>query len=143
MAGLNIPSGIPNFNASPYGVDPRAADFAGQNYAALTRDMWAQWTTNFLPFENDLIEYSSDPEVVTRAQEQASQNVAYSFDAQQQSTQRRLRGLGLTLDADEQKAADRSYGIARSLADVTAQNVAGARTRERQQNVLGNPAPQL
>lgn len=142
MAGLNLSPSL-NFNANPYGVAPGAKDFAGQNYAALTRDMWASWTTNFLPFENDLIEYASDPEVVTRAQQAASENVNFAFDAQQQSTQRRLKGLGLTLDADEQRASDRSYGLARSLADVTAQNVAGARTRERQQNVLGNPAPQL
>ena len=142
MAGLNLSPSL-NFNANPYGVDPGAKDFAGQNYAALTRDMWASWTTNFLPFENDLIEYASDPEVVTRAQQAASENVNFAFDAQQQATQRRLKGLGLTLDADEQRASDRSYGLARSLADVTAQNVAGARTRERQQNVLGNPAPQL
>lgn len=140
MPGLTLPY---QFEANPYGIDRGAKDFAGQSYAALTRDMWAQWTTNFLPFENDLIEYASDPEVVTRAQQTASENVNFAFDAQQQSTQRRLKGLGLTLDADEQKAADRSYGLARSLADVTAQNVAGARTRERQQNVLGNPAPQL
>lgn len=142
MAGLNLPTNL-DFNASPYGVDPGSKDFASRNYAALTRDMWASWTTNFLPFENDLIEYSSNPEVVTRAQQQASENVGFAFDAQQQATQRRLKGLGLTLDAEEQNAADRSYASARSLADVTAQNVAGARTRERQQNVLGNPAPRV
>lgn len=142
MAGLNLPMNL-DFNASPYGVDRGAKDFAGRNYEALTRDMWASWTSNFLPFENDLIEYASDPEAVTRAQQQASENVGLAFDAQQQATGRRLKGLGLTLDEEEQRAADRSYSTARSLADVTAQNVAGARTRERQQNVLGNPAPRF
>ena len=136
MAGLD-------FNANPYNIDPGAKDYAGQNYAALTRDLWAQWTSNFLPFENDLIEYASNPNAVADAQRMASQDVTQAFDAQQGATQRRLKGLGLTLDADEQQAADRSYGLTRSLADVTAQNVAGARTRARQQNVLGNPTPQV
>lgn len=140
MAGLTKPFDL---NANPYNVDPGAKDFAGQNYAALTRDLWAQWTANFLPFENDLIEYASDPNVVSQAQQQASLDVNQAFDAQQGATQRRLKGLGLTLDADEQRSADRSAGLARSLADVTAQNVAGAQTRARQQNVLGNPAPQI
>jgi len=140
MAGLAPPT---NFNANPYLIDPGAKDYANQNYAALTRDMWAQWTSNFLPFENDLISYAKDPAVVDKAMASASTSVNQAFDAQQGATQRRLKGLGLTLDDEEQQAADRSYGLARSLADVTAQNVAGQRTRERQQNVLGNPAPQI
>lgn len=131
----------PNVGSNPYLIDPGAKDFAAQNYAALTRDLWAQWTSNFLPFENKLIEYATSQETVDKAQAQAHENVGMAFDAQQAATQRRLKGLGLTLDADEQEAADRGYGIARSLADVTAQNVAGAQTRARQQSVLGNPVP--
>jgi hypothetical protein len=129
------------YDSNPYLINPNAKDYAQQNYAALTRDMWAQWTTNFLPYENKLIEYASDPAQVDKAQATASQNVQQSFDAQQQATGRRLKGLGLTLDPEEQAAADRSSGLARSLADVNAQNVAGAQTRQRQQNILGNPSP--
>jgi hypothetical protein len=129
------------YNSNPYLIDPNAKDNAAQNYAALTRDMWAQWTANFLPYENKLIEYANDPTQVDKAQATASQNVQQSFDAQQQGTGRRLKGLGLTLDSEEQAAADQSYGLAKSLADVNAQNVAGAQTRARQQNILGNPSP--
>jgi hypothetical protein len=144
MPGLNRNAGPSmNYGGNPYNIDPNAKDYASQNYAALTRDMWASWTSNFLPFENDLIEYASDPNVVAQAQQRASEGVNQAFDAQRGATQRRLKGLGLTLSADEQESADRSYGLARSLADVTAQNVAGTRTRERQQSVLGNPAPQI
>lgn len=140
MAGLYDPLG---FNANPYNIDPGAKDYASQNYAALTRDMWASWTKNFLPYENDLIEYATDPTVVSKAQAQASTDVTQAFEAQQGATQRRLKGLGLTLDPEEQRAVDRSYGLAKSLADVNAQNVTGQRVRERQQSILGNPAPQL
>lgn len=138
-SGGNSGSGTTN----DFGINTSSQSYAGDTFAALTRDMWASWTSNFLPFENDLIEYASDPNVVTQAQERASQSVNSAFDAQRGATERRLRGLSLTLDPEEQKSADRSYGLARSLADVNAQNVAGARTRERQQNVLGNPAPQV
>jgi hypothetical protein len=115
--------------------------YAGDTYAALTRDMWNSYVQNFMPYENKLIEYAQSPTVVSDAMSEASGLVEQSFAQQQGATQRRLKGLGLTLDADEQKAVDRSYGMAKSLADVTAQNVAGQQTRERQQSVLGHPAP--
>ena len=54
---------------------------------------------------------------------------------------RRLGGLGVSLTADEQQAQQRSFGLSKSLADVGAQNMAGAITRQRQQQILGNPAP--
>lgn len=48
----------------------------------------------------------------------------------------------MSLNADEQQAQQRSFGLSKSLADVGAQNMAGAITRQRQQSILGNPAPQ-
>lgn len=125
-----------------FGIDRGAKDYASRSYEALTRDMWNSYVTNFMPYENKLIEYAQDPTVVSDAMTEAGGIVEQQFAAQQGATQRRLKGLGLTLDADEQKAVDRSYGLAKSLADVTAQNVAGQQTRERQQAILGNPAPQ-
>lgn len=124
-----------------FGIDSSAADYAGRSYEALTRSMWDSYVSNFIPYENRLIDYASDPAVVSDAMAEASGFVEKSFGAQQAATGRRLRGLGLTLDADEQKASDRSFGLSKSLADVTAQNVAGQLTRQRQQGVLGNPAP--
>ncbi len=129
-------------NANALGVARGGSDYAGRSYEALTRSMWDSYVANFVPYENKLIEYATDPTVVSDAMTEASTAVTNSFDAQQQATGRRLKGLGLSLDVDEQKAMDRSFGLAKSLADVTAQNVAGQRTRERQQSVLGNPAPQ-
>jgi hypothetical protein len=123
------------------GVATGSKTYAGDTYAALTRDMWNSYVQNFMPYENKLIEYAQSPTVVSDAMSEASGLVEQSFAQQQGATQRRLKGLGLTLDADEQKAVDRSYGMAKSLADVTAQNVAGQQTRERQQSVLGHPAP--
>lgn len=143
--GMRMPVNFkpPQAQLNRYGIDRANKEYAGLTYEALTRDLWQQYVSEFVPFENRLIEFATDPTAADDAMAEASGFVNASFDAQQGATQRRLRGLGLTLDADEQKAVDRSYGIARSLADVTAQNVAGRRTRERQQSILGNPAPMI
>lgn len=116
---------------------------AGDAYAALTRDMWNTYVSSFMPYENKLIKFATDRNAPLEAMQKASGFVADSFDAQQGASQRRLQGLGLTLDTDEQKAADRAYGLARSLADVSAQNNARDTTIARQQSVLGNPTPTL
>ena len=113
----------------------------GDAYARLTRDQWYTYVNTFVPIENKLIQYATDPTVVSGAMQNASEDVTGSFDAAQAGAQRRLQGMGVTLDADEQKASDRSYGLAKSLADVGAQNNARDLTRSRQQSLLGNPAP--
>jgi len=125
-----------------YGIDTGSKTYAGDTYAALTRDQWAQYVSTFVPIENQLIKYATDPATVDNAMSEASSDVNKAYDAQQGSTQRRLAGLGVNLDADQQKAQQRSYGLSRSLADVGAQNTAGELTRQRQQSIIGNPAPQ-
>ena len=114
---------------------------AQETFAALTRAQWDEYLTQYVPMENLMINYATDPNAVNEAVASARKNVGMSFDAQQGSNQRRLRGLGLTLDSDEQRAADRGTGLARSLADVSAANLTADRVRERQQSRLGNPAP--
>lgn len=114
---------------------------AGDAYAALMRDQWYTYVNTFVPIENKLIEYATSPTVVSDAMAGASADTANAFDAAQAGAARRLQGMGVTLDEDEQAASDKSYGLAKSLADVGAQNTAGATARQRQQSILGNPAP--
>lgn len=116
---------------------------ATDTYAALTRQQWQDYVKNFVPFENKLINYATDPNVVTDAMSSASQDVNGAFDRQAGATGRRLAGLGLSLNPDEQHAADRSLGLSRSLADVQAQNSTRDVTRARQMAVIGNPSPQV
>lgn len=124
-------------------ADPRSKTFASDTYAALTRDMWGNYLRNFMPFENDLIQYATDPEVVNNAMGTAQFNVQQSFQAQRDANERRLRGFGVALDADEQRAADRSFGLSQSIAEVNAMNMAGQQTRDRQRAVIGNPSPSI
>lgn len=124
-----------------FGVDRSSKTYAGDSYAAMTRQQWSDYISTFVPVENQLIDYVMNPETVSNAMVNASQGVNAAFDAQEGSTQRRLRGLGVTLSPEEQAAQKRSFGLSRSLADVGAQNTARDLTTRRQQSVLGNPAP--
>lgn len=114
---------------------------ASDTFANLTRSQWANYITQWVPYENKFIDYATDPTVVSKAMQDASQNVTGAFDRQGAATEERLRGLGLTLNADEQHASNRSLGIAKSLADVNAQNTARDQKLARQQSILGNPTP--
>lgn len=124
------------------GGGSHSSTYAADTFAALTRDQWATYVSTFVPLENQLIDYATDAARPDQAMAEASTRVNAAFDAQQGATDRRLRGLGVALDADEQAAQRKSYGLARSLADVGAQNLARDLTVRRQQSVLGNPAPQ-
>lgn len=128
-------------NTNPFGLNPGSKTYASDTYAALTRQQWADYVSTFVPIENQLIDYAMNPATVGNAMSEASADVNAAYDAQQGATQRRLRGLGVTLDADQQAAQKRDFGLSKSLADVGAQNTAAAVTRQRQQSILGNPAP--
>lgn len=116
---------------------------ADNTFAALTRQQWQNYVRTFAPFEDRLISYATDPQVVTDAMGQASVDARQAFAAQASSQQRGLRSLGLTLSPEEQRAADRSTNLAASLADVNAQNGARDATVARQRSVLGSPVPTL
>lgn len=114
----------------------------GDAYAQLTRDQWYTYVNTFVPIENKLIDYATSRTVVGDSMKSASAEATGSFDAAQAGAARRLQGLGVALDADEKQASERSFGLAKSLADVGAQNTARDVTRQRQASILGNPSPE-
>jgi len=125
------------------GDDASTSNTANDMFAQLTRDQWQSYVTNYVPYENDLIKYATSTTAVGDAMKSASADVNSAFDNSTAATQRRLAGLGLTLSPDEQAASTRSTGLARSLADVNAQNTARDATVARQQSILGNPTPRI
>lgn len=119
-------------------------NFAAETYARLTRESWYTYMNELgVPQENQLLRYATDPAVVSNAMTEASQDVNQSFDRQTGITDQRIRSLGLSLDPDEQAASARSTGLARSLADVGAQNRTRDMVRARQQAIIGNPSPDI
>jgi len=117
---------------------PTASDL----FASATRQQWSTYTNTFIPIENKLIQYATDPNTVTNAVSDAKTGVEQAFTAQQGATQRKLQGLGVQLSPDEQAAQAKSSGLTESLASVQAQNTARDLTVQRQQGILGSPAPQ-
>lgn len=116
---------------------------ASDTYAALTRQQWADYVATYVPIENKLIEFATDATQPAKAMATASTAVQNAFRAQEGDFQRRMQGLGLSLTADEQAAQQRAAGLSKSLADVQAQNVAGAQTRNLQHGLMGAPAPDV
>lgn len=139
MAGLNLSTAL---FSSMRGNGGQRSTSAQDTFAALTREQWADYVNTFVPLENQIIQEATDPEAVNRAMAGASQNVNDAFAAQQGATDRRLRGLGLQLTPEQQAASTRATALSKSLTDVGAQNVARDLTVQRQQSILGNPAPQ-
>lgn len=116
--------------------------YASDTFASITKDQWSNYVSTFIPIENQLIKYATDPNVVSDAMSTASTGVNNAFAAQAGATQRQLQALGTSLSPDEQDAQTRSQGLTQSLADVQAQNTARDLTVQRQQSILGSPAPQ-
>ena len=56
--------------------------YAADTYARLTRNRWAEYANTFVPLENHLIDYATNPDTVSNAMSTASQNVQGAFDAQ-------------------------------------------------------------
>jgi hypothetical protein len=127
---------------TPYGINPNSNTYANDVFAAVTREQWANYVNTFVPIENKLIKYATDPTVVSDAMADASTGVHQAFAAQEGSTNRRLQGMGVSLSPEEQAAQTRSSGLREGLADVQAQNTARDLTTQRQQGILGSPVPQ-
>jgi hypothetical protein len=123
------------------GKDSTQGTSASDLYAQLTREQWANYVNTFVPIENALIKYATDTTLPGQEMAKASADVNAAYTQQAGATARRLRGLGVTLSPEEQAAQQKQYGLSKSLADVQSQNVAGDLTRQRQQSILGNPAP--
>lgn len=145
MAGTGLP-GAPASGYAAGGVglggDPNSKNYANDLYESVTRQQWANYVGTFVPIENKLIQYATDPTQASQAMAGAHTDIDNAFQAQEGATQRRLQGLGVQLSPDEQAAQTRSSGLTKSLADVQGQNTARDLTVQRQQSILGNPAPQ-
>lgn len=112
-------------------------------FESMTRQQWANYISTFAPLENKLIDTAMSVDAVPNAMRDAQADVESAYASSTASTDRRLRGQGITLDADQQLARTKATGISKALADVRAQSLARDLTTNRQQTILGNPAPNL
>lgn len=137
QAALNSTNGIPSALRLSNPLS------SAQTLAQLTRQQFQDWYTDFKPYEDELIEYATDPTLALKSMNEAGAAVNRRFDMQGEMNERRLRGAGLTLTPDEQMAADRMMSLSRATADVDAQNRARDATLARQRSILGVPSPTI
>lgn len=123
------------------GLNPNSKNFAQDAFAAITRQQWDDYLTQYVPMENRLIEYAMDETAPQDASYLAGRDVGAAFDRQRESTERRLSGMGLQLTDEERAAMEKQSGLSESLATVGAMNNARDATVQRQQSVIGNPSP--
>jgi len=145
MSGTGVPlaSGASyGAGGNAYGIDPNSKTYANDTFAAVTQDQWSNYVNTFVPIENQLIKYATDPTQPAQAMATAQTDVDNSFSQQAGTTQRQNAALGVTPTADETAATTKATGLTKSLAGVQAQNTARDLTVQRQQGILGNPAPQ-
>lgn len=137
------PANDPNFQG--YGLPPRNpfgiyGGNASDTFAAMTRDMWSQWVSQFMPIENTIIDYASD---VTLPETNASKAVAgvqgaYAQGSKTQDLAMKTSGIQYTPEEAAQIKRDRS--LDQSLAEVQAANTARTLTVDRQRSIMGVPA---
>jgi hypothetical protein len=116
---------------------------AADTYAQVTRDQWQQYVSQFVPIENQLINYATDTQLPAENMQRAITGVQNAFQTQQGQTQRRLSGYGISLNPQEQAAATREQNLSQSLGEVGAANAARDFTVNRQRGILGAPNQQV
>jgi hypothetical protein len=90
VLGQHRPSGLTGVT-NMYGVDTGSKTYAGDTYAALTRDQWQTYVSTFVPIENQLIDYATDKNKPLEAMQKASQNVQSAFSMQEAGAASQLR----------------------------------------------------
>jgi hypothetical protein len=138
--GLEDPNNPVNDPAySQLGLNPGAN--ASDTYAALSRQQWQLYMQNFVPIENQLIDFATNKALPGQAMNQAITDVNQSYTAQQGAFQREMTGMGVQLTPQQQAARTREQGLSQALARVQGANTARDLTIANQQAVLGNPSP--
>jgi hypothetical protein len=107
--------------------------------SAVTSSEWNTYMQHFVPYENMLIKYATDPNTITNAEDQASQ-IQTAANAQEQGIQQRnLAQTETTLTPEEKAQADKTRGIGDALSMVTAKNKAKDTTVANQMGIMGTP----
>lgn len=127
--------------ANPYGGGNVGAGMSAEAaLAAFTRQQWQDYVSQFIPIENELIDYAMDESLPGKNMARAVESVQKGFAAQPAITERRMRGLGIQLNPDEQASAKRDTALQKGLSEVQAANTARDLTVDRQRSLMGGPA---
>lgn len=124
------------WNQSSYGqwgipyIDSGSDKFASKLRAALTRQQWEDWKTQFQPVFTQLSDTIGDEQTQQADINRASAVVNRSFDAVSSDMDRRNAQYGVSPDATTQQAMDTNLGLSRAASMASARN----RTRDAIEN---------
>jgi hypothetical protein len=119
------------------GVRYDADRYAQDTQAALARDQWATYLATFMPVEDQMISYATDPALSGQNAQRAVGMVDQAFDANAGAQERRRRAYGIRLTGDEQQAIDRRNNVEESLTKVHAANTSRDMTLSNQRQLIG------
>lgn len=108
-------------------------------FAMMTRDMWSQWVSQFMPIENTLIDYASDVTLPGQSAAKAITGVQSAYAQANKSSDLSMKTSGIQLNEQERNAMTRDRNLSQSLAEVQAANTARTLTTDRQRSTLGVP----
>lgn len=90
--------------------------------AGIYRAQWQDYSTRFIPLEDELIATYDNPQVHARIMGEATAKTAGAFDAAQGSYQRTMARGGMAQDGMVQQESERAFGLGRTLALADTQN---------------------
>ena len=119
------------------------ADDASGVLANLTRQQFQDYLSRFVPVENQLIQYATDPTQPLQQAQQAQGLVEAAYAAQPQLWRDTLAREGVTPTAAQSAAAQRQTRYQQGLAEVGAMNGAAQATAATQNQILSGSAQSL
>lgn len=110
--------------------------------AGILKQQYANFQQSFVPEENKLISYATDPNTIPNAQKRAMADASGGFAGQRAGMQKYLNTRGIQLPQQEMDQMNRRTQINQSAGLVDAANRAGVTTYDTINNVLaGSQSP--
>jgi hypothetical protein len=113
--------------------------------ANVINSQYQNYLAQFVPQENKLISFATDPNAPTASAQQAMATAGNAFQAQQQGLNKQLKSQGIVLTPDQKAALGRQQAVAKTTSMDDAANRAAISTYNLQNMALtGSPtAPAL
>lgn len=106
--------------------------------ATLAREQYNQWLDMYSPVEDMLYARAANWDGLTEsAQNTALQRTGQKFEQSEESTNRQLRGYGITLTPEQKASTRRRYDIAAATSAVNAANMTGRAMDQQESALLG------
>jgi len=118
------------------GMSSDGPDAAEDDQATMARSEWYDYANRFVPIENQLMNYATNPDQITTAENNATSATDQAFATQAGTQQREMAGLGIQPTSAQSTEINRNDDLSKSLGEVGAANEAEQATNARQLQIL-------